>query len=60
MSRQSFQTFPIGARAAPHVPAIKERGPTMLTEVEFAHVAAAGSPPGISGGSSLPIRQRPR
>jgi hypothetical protein len=61
MSRQSFQTFQIGARPAPRVSAaIGELGPVALTEPALAHVAAAGSPPGVSGGWDLPTRNRPK
>lgn len=51
MRTQSSSTVLTDALSAPRVAAaVDGRGPALLTEVELASVAAAGSKPGISGG----------
>lgn len=39
--------------------AIREHGPTLLTELELDLVAAAGSKPGVSGGAGAEVWKPP-
>jgi hypothetical protein len=49
-----MKMFPIDALPVPRAPApVEQRGPVVLTEAEFTHVAAAGSKPGVASGSGV-------
>jgi hypothetical protein len=53
MRTQFSKMFPTDAPVPRAPAAVEERGPVVLTEAELAHVAAAGSKPGVSSGSGV-------